>query len=127
MAEVPAHGNFCWNELISTDLDKARQFYGDLLGWEIKDSGMPGMQYLLAHAGDKQTCGMMNMPEEAKGAPSHWMSYIAVEKVDELTEKAKSLGANVIHGPQDIPTVGRFVILQDPTGAMISLITLEKK
>jgi len=124
---MPKHGTFCWNELMSTDLDKAQRFYSDLIGWEVKDSGMPGMQYMIAHAGDKQACGMMNMPEEAQGVPSHWMSYITVDNVDETTDKAKSLGAEVIHGPQDIPTVGRFVIIKDPTGAVVSLMTFEQK
>jgi len=122
MAEMPKHGTFCWNELISTDLQKAKKFYADLIGWDVKDSGMPGMEYLIAHAGDKQACGMMNMPAEAKGVPSHWMSYITVDDVDGLTEKAKGLGAEVIHGPQDIPTIGRFVIIKDPTGAVVSLL-----
>ena len=120
----PAQGTFCWNELVSTDPDKARPFYKELIGWEIVDSGMPGMKYEMLKAGDSNVGGMMKMPEEAKEVPSHWMAYITVDDVDACAAKVKDLGGHIIHGPQDIPTVGRFVIIQDPTGAVVSLITL---
>lgn len=119
------HGTFCWNELVSTDPDKVRDFYKQLINWEIVDSGMPGMKYEMLKAGDKNVGGMMKMPEEAKGVPSHWMSYVAVDDVDACAKKTKELGGNIIHGPQDIPNVGRFVIIQDPAGAVVSLITMK--
>ena len=117
-------GTFCWNELVSRDPDKAREFYKALINWEFVDSGMPGMKYEMLKAGDKNVGGLMKMPEEAKEVPSHWMAYITVDDVDGCAKKTKELGGNIIHGPQDIPGVGRFVIIQDPTGAVVSLITL---
>ena len=127
MADKTTHGTFCWNECVSTDVPAAKKFYTELLGWEAKESDMEGMPYTVFNADDKMAAGLMAMPPEVKGVPSHWMAYIAVDNVDELTEKAKGMGANIIHGPMDIPSVGRFVIIQDPAGAVISLITLEKK
>lgn len=123
----PAHGTFCWNELVSTDPDKARPFYRELIGWEIVDSGMPDMQYEMMKVGESMAGGMMKMPDEAKGVPSHWMAYIAVDDVDACAAKVKDLGGNIIHGPQDIPNVGRFVIVQDPAGAVVSLITMSSQ
>ena len=124
MAEKPAHGTFCWNELVTTDLAAAKSFYSELIGWEIKDSGMPGFEYYMLMAGEKHAAGLMAMPAEAKGVPSHWMGYIAVDDVDSLVEKTKALGGSIIHGPQDIPEVGRFLIIKDPTGAVVSLMKM---
>ena len=124
--EKTMHGTFCWNELISRDMDKAEKFYSELIGWKTFDSGMPGIKYTIFKAGEKGVGGLMAMPEDVPDqVPSHWMAYIAVDDVDSRLEKAKQLGATLIHGPQDIPTVGRFCIIQDPTGAVISLIKLE--
>ncbi|MBD3402567.1 VOC family protein [candidate division GN15 bacterium] len=124
----PAHGTFCWNELVTHDVEKAEKFYGDLIGWKITDSGMPGMVYKMLNAGEIQAGGLMAMPPEVpKDVPSHWMSYITVEDVDASAKKARELGAELIHGPQDIPTVGRFCIIKDPVGAVVSLITLKMK
>lgn len=123
--EKPQHGTFCWNELLTRDVPGAEKFYSELLGWEPVDFGNPEMKYTMFKNGDKHSGGLMQMPPNVpEQVPPHWMAYIAVDDVDKSAEKAKELGAQVIHGPEDIPTVGRFCIIQDPTGAAIALITM---
>ncbi len=126
MSEVKTiHGTFCWNELITRDMAGASKFYTELLGWKAVDSGMPGMDYTMLKAGDKDAGGMMTMPPDVPGeVPAHWMAYIAVDDVDAAAKKAAELGGEVFHGPEDIPNVGRFCIIKDPTGAVVSLITM---
>ena len=81
--KMPAHGTFCWNELMTRDSKAAGKFYSDLIGWEVADSGMPGMEYNMFKAGDKEAGGMMAMPAEVPDqVPSHWMAYITVDDVD---------------------------------------------
>ena len=119
----PAEGVFCWNELMTKDPAAARTFYTELFGYttEEKDMGEAGT-YILFKKGDIQCGGLMGMPPGVpEGTPPSWTSYIAVDDVDASTEKAKSLGATVCHGPDDIPNIGRFSILMDPTGATIAL------
>lgn len=126
--EMPAHGAFCWNELVTRDLEAAKKFYSELIGWEIVDSSMTDMVYNVLKANGKDQGGMMAMPAEVPGqVPSHWMSYITVDDVDALVSRVTELGGQVLFGPQDIPTVGRFVTIQDPTGAAVSLIAFPKK
>lgn len=121
----PAHGTFCWNELVTRDTAAAKKFYSELIGWEAADSGMPGMDYTMFKAGGKEAGGMMAMPAEVPAeVPSHWMSYITVDEVDSLVDKVKNLGGTILYGPEDVPNVGRFVTIQDPTGAVVSLIKL---
>ena len=123
--EKTAHGTFCWNELVTRDTAGATKFYTELLGWKAVDSGMPGMDYTLLKTGDKDCGGLMAMPPDVpKEMPSHWMSYIAVDDVDAAAKKAGELGGSLLHGPEDIPNVGRFCVVQDPTGAVVSLIKL---
>ena len=43
----PAHGEFCWNELMTRDTAAAGKFYSELIGWKTVDGNMPGMQYTL--------------------------------------------------------------------------------
>ena len=126
--EKPTHGTFCWNELMTRDAGAATKFYTELLGWKATDSGMPGIDYTVLKAGDKDAAGLMAMPDDVpKEVPSHWMAYIAVDDVDILISKVTELGGQIVHGPQDIPGVGRFVIIQDPSGAMVSLFKGEMK
>lgn len=121
----PAHGTFCWNELVTRDVKAAGEFYSKLIGWKLKEESMTDMPYTLLKAGDREAGGMMAMPAEVpKEVPSHWMAYITVDDVDALVPKVAELGGKVLFGPMDIPKVGRFCAIQDPTGAVVSLITL---
>jgi predicted enzyme related to lactoylglutathione lyase len=122
---MPTHGTFCWNELMTRDVKAAGTFYSELIGWKMADSPMGDIEYTLLKAGEKEAGGMMAMPAEVPDqVPSHWMAYITVDDVDSLVEKIPALGGTILHGPQDVPGVGRFIIVQDPTGAAVGLITL---
>ncbi|HUV29969.1 MAG TPA: VOC family protein [Acidobacteriota bacterium] len=119
------HGTFCWNELMTRDVPAGGKFYSELFGWQAVDSGMPGMQYTMFKIGDKSAGGMMEMPSEIpKEVPSHWMAYVAVDDVDATAAKVEALGGQVLHGPEDVPGVGRFCIIQDPTGGVVSAMTM---
>jgi len=123
--EKQAHGTFCWNELMTRDVDSAKKFYSELVGWSMDDSSMPGMDYTLMKVGDKPAGGMMAMPKEVPAEyPSHWVAYITVDDVDAAAKKVLELGGKLLHDIMDIPEVGRFVTIQDPTGAAVALITL---
>jgi len=105
----------------------AKKFYSELIGWNPADSGMPGMDYTLFKAGDKSHAGMMAMPSEIpKEVPPHWMAYIAVDDVDAAAKKVEQLGGKILHGPEDVPGVGRFCTIADPTGAVVSLMTMSE-
>ena len=123
--EKSTQGTFCWNELVTRDVAGARKFYTELLGWKAVDSDMPGMDYTVFKAGEKDVGGMLNMPKEIPdGVPAHWMAYITVDDVDALADKVTELGGQLMHGPQDVPNVGRFCIIQDPTGGVVSLMKM---
>ena len=131
--KMPADGAFCWQELATTDLDAAQTFYKTLLGWEIKEGKAPAcegsegppMVYNEIVVAGEHVGGMYRMGPEYGGAPSHWMAYVAVDDVDAKARQVWELGGKVCVPPMDIPHVGRFCVVNDPTGATISLITLK--
>lgn len=127
MAEIPKQGTFCWNELMTNDVVKARKFYTELLGWGASDMPMAEGQYTVFKVGDTQAGGMMKIDPKWGKVPSHWMAYITVDDVDASTKKAEKLGGKVIVQPTDIPTVGRFSVIGDPTGAVVGLLTFPKR
>ncbi len=113
-------GRFVWREALTTDSDASCRFYKALFGWTLKPVDMGGMTYTLIHLGEKQIGGIMAMPAGAKGAPSSWMSYCAVDDVDAAAVRCTEAGGKVLMGPHDIPNVGRFATLQDATGAHVT-------
>ena len=124
--KMPANGAFCWNELATTDLESAQNFYKTLLGWGIKESNATGtgMVYNEIVVGGQSVGGVYKMGPEFGQTPSHWMAYVAVDDVDAKARQVWELGGKVCVPPTDIPKVGRFCVVNDPTGATIALITL---
>jgi predicted enzyme related to lactoylglutathione lyase len=123
--EMPANGTFCWNELSTRDAESAKKFYTQLLGWQLKESDAAGMAYTEIVAGGEHVGGIYQMGAEFGEAPSHWMAYVAVDDVDASAKRVEELGGKVCVPPTDIPNVGRFSVINDPTGATLSLITLK--
>ena len=124
MGEVVNQGKFGWNELLTTDAGVARAFYGDLFGWSYTEHQMAdGGIYVVATVDGQPVGGMLAMTGDGfKGVPSHWMGYVTVADVNGLAEKTVSLGGTVLVPPTDIPTVGRFCVIKDPTGAAVALM-----
>ena len=116
-------GAFCWNELNTNDLDKATSFYTALLGWEADRKPGP-MPYTEWKRGDSVVGGALQMDPAWGEIPPHWMVYVSVEDCDATVARAQELGGQVKMPPMDIPEVGRFSVLADPTGAVVSVITL---
>lgn len=117
------HGAFSWSELLTTDVRGAKAFYGELLGWTFQSVNPAGVDYTMIKAGDREVGGIMNIPEKNSGMPPNWGVYVTVNNVDELVARVEKLGGKICVPPQDIPGVGRFALIQDPQGAMLSLIT----
>ncbi len=107
-------------ELNTTDLAKAKAFYGKLFDWTLEDVPMgPGETYTLIKVGEGTGGGMMKHP--VAGAPSAWLAYVAVDDIGAATRKARSLGAEVAMDVTEIPDVGWFSVIVDPTGAALAL------
>jgi len=86
---------------------------------------MSGGEHHVLKVGDTAVGGVMAIPPEAKagGMPLNWGCYVTVDDVDATARKAVELGGKLVHGPQDIPGVGRMAVNVDPQGAALNIIT----
>lgn len=119
--EDASQGRFFWNELHTTDTAKALAFYDKVVGFSSRamDMGPGGIYYIL----EKDSVGRGGVTNQmAPGVPPHWLPYVFVDDPDATIARAKKLGATVRFGPEDIPGVGRFGVLQDPTGAVLAVM-----
>ncbi len=114
----PMSNPFVHLELCTPDTAKAKAFYSGLFGWEFTDNNMGGgMIYSTFKPSSGPGGGLFSMP----GVPTAWLAYVGVDDIKAATEKAKSLGATIHKGPDEIPNIGWFTVLSDPTGATIAL------
>jgi predicted enzyme related to lactoylglutathione lyase len=113
----PLPGKFVWFELVSKEPKKAQAFYSEVLGWTVQAFPMGDQTYEMIFAGDTMIGGYA-APKSAS-QPSHWISYLSVDNVDETVKAAAANGGKVIDAPYEIPGVGRTARITDPQGAEI--------
>jgi predicted enzyme related to lactoylglutathione lyase len=109
--------NFGHIELITQNLDKAKDFYQKLFGWKVRD--LPDMPYSLFNEHSSPTGGMMKSPQA--GSESLWIPYIVTDDITAVTEKARSLGATIHREVMVAGQYGWLSIINDPTGATFGL------
>ena len=112
-------------ELASTDVGKAKNFYGKLFDWKLEDSDMDGFTYTMVGVGEGTGGGMMKHP--MPGAPSMWLAYVLVDDIHAATKKAAALGATVMKDVTEVMDMGSLSIIVDPTGAMLGLWMPKKR
>jgi predicted enzyme related to lactoylglutathione lyase len=112
-------GTFCWDELHTKDCAAAAKFYEQVFGWKTKVSHAGQHEYWEWQEGGKSIGGMI--PVHGGEYPPMWMSYVQVDNLDPGHHRALGLGAKSYVEPRDIPAVGRFSVLADPTGATFAL------
>jgi predicted enzyme related to lactoylglutathione lyase len=117
---MTTHGAFHWNELMTRDVKKAKDFYGKTLGWTYDDMPMGDMYgtYSVAKAGGQMVGGIFEMKGPMfEGMPENWFSYIAVDDLDKRLKLLKDSGGKVMRDPFDVDGVGRMAIVEVPGGA----------
>lgn len=117
-------GRPCWVDLMTSDLDGAKRFYGEVFGWDAEDmtDDAGNRVYVNFSNGGRRTAGMAQLPphQQASGMPPVWSTYIATDDVDNVAARLPQLGGMVVMPPMEVMTAGRMLVAQDPTGAFVS-------
>jgi predicted enzyme related to lactoylglutathione lyase len=118
---TPPPGGWLWNELHTTDPDAALRFYEKVIGFSHRsmDMGSAGVYHIVSRGGVDRGGVTKHLPGEA---PPHWLPYVMVGDVDGTIATARTSGASIPVAPMDIPGVGRFSVLEDPTGAVLAVM-----
>ena len=109
-------GTFGWNELATTDLAKARDFYTAVFGWGIAP-GSSGDTAAIFTVGDAMVCGAHPAGE---GEFPAWTVWFTVDDCDAASAKVTELGGTVLMPPSDMD-FGRGAVVADPQGAVLGL------
>jgi predicted enzyme related to lactoylglutathione lyase len=120
--DAPAtQGRWLWNELHTNDPTKALAFYEKVLGFSHRsmDMGPAGTYHIVSRGGVDRGGVTSHLPS---GVPPHWLPYVYVDDTDATAARARKLGATIPMNPEDIPGIGRFGVLQDPTGAVLAIM-----
>lgn len=122
-AIVNQPGALVWNECMTRDPQRARDFYAAVFGYTYKAVEGAGDYTTIDGAGPGDTIGGLGelSPELPAELPPYWMTYFMVEDADATAALARERGGQVRMGPFDTP-FGRMAIITDPQGAAFSIM-----
>jgi predicted enzyme related to lactoylglutathione lyase len=113
------NGTFCWVELGTPDVDRAKAFYSGLLGWTIEEvESSDAGTYLIGRIDGKDVAGLH---DHSEGGAHGWDSHIAVDDLEAALRRVVDLGGNPKEDPHVIPDSGRVAGITDPGGAEVFL------
>jgi len=123
------HGHFHWNELITDDVEAAKRFFAETVGWHFDAFPMANEDiYWVCMARKKAVGGIMDARSvHREGLPPTWFAYLAVDDVDKCVARVAEAGGVVLREPFDVPVVGRIAMVRDASGAEMGWITPVKQ
>jgi predicted enzyme related to lactoylglutathione lyase len=128
----PVVDGFLWDELWTTDMNSATEFYTGVTGLQadelnIERDEAASVSYRLLKSGDTPRVGIM--PKPLEGLSPVWVSYLRVESPADIAARVGALGGRVIVEAQARSIGGEVAFVAGPSGAGIALQTwpLEQK
>lgn len=112
-------GEPCWVDLMSSEVEGARDFYTGLLGWTADTAG-PEYGGYITFSKDGHTVAGLSGPMGGD-ATNAWLSYLKVEDADAAQQSAADHGAQVLAPPMTVGEQGRVAVIADPSGAVVGL------
>jgi len=118
--ETAILGAPCWIDLSSTDIERSRAFYGELLGWTADDPSPEHAGYFsFSKNGVKVAGGMPAQPES--GMADTWTVYLATDDADKTVQAARENGGQVLFGPHQVDDLGSMAGITDSGGAFVGV------
>jgi predicted enzyme related to lactoylglutathione lyase len=112
-------GRFVWHEVVTADVEAARRFYGELVGWQVEPRCLEGLPPYFHLTQNGQTVGGLVL-RPGPHVPPHLLGYVSVLDVDGAVERAREHRAAVLVPPMQT-ALGRAAVIQDPQGAVVGL------
>ncbi|HET9872046.1 MAG TPA: VOC family protein [Propionibacteriaceae bacterium] len=109
----------CWTDLATPDVEAARKFFGEVLGWTFQAAGEGYGGYVIAERVGGTTAGIGPL-QPGQQRPS-WTLYFASDDADRTAGDVTAHGGSLLLPPGDVGDMGRMFIASDPTGAVFGI------
>lgn len=109
-------------EITADQPARAKKFYETVFDWKIKDSGMPGIDYLMCTTGPKDDMGSDGaiMPKTYRQQPV--INTVAVDNLEASMKAVEAAGGKLVGDKQQIPGVGDFHYAEDTEGNLVGML-----
>jgi len=117
----PEYDGWLWDELWTSDVDKATEFYRGVIGFQHTDHDVEDRSYRVLKMDDQPRAGVLENPFE--GERPVWVNYLRVKDPSAVTARVEDLGGRVLVEPQDRAIGGEVAVIAGPSGAGVALQT----
>lgn len=109
-----------WIDLTTSDVERAKAFYGAVFGWTFDTGGPEYGGYVTAHLDGHVVAGLMrNDPQW--NTPDVWTTYLHTADAEATVAKAAAAGGSNCGGVMEVPAKGRMAMMTDPAGGFFGL------
>ena len=116
-------GKFIWFELATIDVDKQKEFYGNVFGWQFRAMSDTDDQYTLIMNGDHPVAGLFTVkPREGVNLGALWLGMISVNDPVQAVAAVKAAGGSVHTEPTALAQRGTYALLRDSEGALFGVL-----
>lgn len=119
-----AVGAIIWRDLTVPNAEQVRDFYAQVVGWQVEPIEMGDYAdfNMLIPGTDQSAAGICHTRGFNADQPAQWMMYIKVADLEQSLVDCQALGGRILVGPKFLSETQRFVVIQDPAGAMVALM-----
>ena len=121
-------GKIVWHDLLTTDIEASRKFYGGMFGWTFEEVpislgfGKSGNYLLIRHKGEL-VGGMVDTERlGTKVNNSQWVVLMSVDDVDAAARNVVDAGGEIMTPPTDLNERGRIAVVTDNSGALFAIL-----
>ncbi|MFE4329559.1 VOC family protein [Streptomyces sp. NPDC056831] len=117
---VHPEGTPCWADAMFPDLDGAKSFYGDVLGWTFGESSSEFGDYTQAYADGKAVAAVVP-PMPGQEGHSAWCLYLASPDAAATAAKIRENGGETLMDPMEVGEFGTMLLARDPSGVVFGV------
>ncbi|MFJ9586082.1 VOC family protein [Streptomyces acidicola] len=110
-------GTPCWADAMFSDVEGAKSFYGDVLGWTFGEASSEYGNYTQAYVDGKSVAAVVP-PMPGQEGQSAWCVYLASADVKATATKVRENGGEVLMEPMQVGDFGSMLLGRDPSGVV---------
>ncbi|MEU5890197.1 VOC family protein [Streptomyces sp. NPDC047461] len=117
---VQPEGTPCWADAMFSDVEGAKSFYGDVLGWTFGEASSEYGNYTQAYSNGKAVAAVVP-PMPGQEGQSQWCLYLASPDAAATAGKIRDNGGEVLMEPMAVGDFGTMCLGRDPSGAVFGV------
>lgn len=115
-------GRVGWVDLTVADAGALKPFYEAVVGWGSSGFDMGGYEdFVMTRGEGEAVAGICHARGTNAEQPPGWMVYFTVANMEASLAEVEARGGKALSAIKQAGEMGRFCVIEDPSGAVCSL------